>query len=897
MTTMTTPSSYGADQIRVLEGLEAVRLRPGMYIGSTTQRGLHHLVYEIVDNSVDEALAGYCDEINITLNEDDSITVTDNGRGIPVTAKEDHDGKSALEVVHTVLHAGGKFGDGGYKVSGGLHGVGASVVNALSTKFVVEVSREGHIWRQQYSEGIPQTEVDNIGDTEKTGTKTHFWPDGSIFETTVMDGDVLGTRLREMAFLNKGLKIVFTDKKTDFHEVFHYDGGISSYVNFLNENKTVSHDPPFYCDETRDDVAVEISFQYTDSYSENVLSFANNISTSHGGTHLTGFRNALTRIVNDYARKNNILKEKDGNLTGDDVREGLTGVISVKVPNPQFEGQTKEKLGNGEVQGIVQNILGDKLADWLELNPKSAKGLIQKAVQASQAREAARKARELTRRKTALETSNLPGKLADCASRDPEQSEIYIVEGDSAGGSAKQGRNREFQAILPLRGKILNVERARLDKMYNNNEIQSLIQALGITISRAEEDFEYDKLRYHRIIIMTDADVDGAHIRTLILTFFFRYAKPLMEKGFIYIAQPPLFKVSHGKEDKYLYNEAALEKMLFERGIKNLELVAKRRVKSVKDAELLTTLEKLNRYNNIFHSQALVKLPPDVLSWMVTNKTEANRLNDLTQAETLKGDLASEFDGHKFAVEQSVDDGHAVLWINPVERTDEEIAAIKQGFIEEQQAKIKAEAEAKAAAALAESAKATEASTDGETAEENTAEDSTVEESTPENNEPSEATEAVVAEEIEIPEPFVSRFKANEGVKITGDVLDSVEFEKLIEIYGEVNEFIPNDKEPVTVVVGDKEELEVNDFNMVKTIIEERGKKGINLQRFKGLGEMMPVQLWDTTMNPETRTLLKVEIQEAQVADKLFDTLMGEHVAPRRQFIESNAQKVKNLDI
>jgi len=833
-------SSYGADQIRVLEGLEAVRLRPGMYIGSTTQRGLHHLVYEIVDNSVDEALAGFCKEIHVTINEDDSVTVQDDGRGIPVARKEDHDGKSALEVVHTVLHAGGKFGDGGYKVSGGLHGVGASVVNALSTKFVVEVSREGHIWRQTYAKGIPQSDVDVIGDTDKTGTKTHFWPDGDIFETTIMDGDILGTRLREMAFLNKGLRIVFTDKKTNFHEVFHYDGGIGSYVAFLNENKVMMHEPPFYCDETREDVAVEIAFQYTDSYSENVLSFANNINTSHGGTHLTGFRNALTRIINDYARKNSILKEKDDNLTGDDVREGLTAVVSVKVPNPQFEGQTKEKLGNGEVQGVVQNILGDKLADWLELNPKPAKGLIQKAVQAAQAREAARKARELTRRKTALETSNLPGKLADCASRNPEVSEIYIVEGDSAGGSAKQGRNREFQAILPLRGKILNVERARLDKIYNNNEIQSLIQALGITISRVEEDFDAEKLRYHKIIIMTDADVDGAHIRTLILTFFFRYAKPLIENGYVYIAQPPLFKVSHGKEEKYLYNEAALEKMLFERGISGLELVAKRRVASVKDSDLLTTLGQLNRFNNTFRSPSLSKLPSDVLFWVINNKISVSRLNDITQAEAFKAELAAQFPDHRFEVEPSAEDDHAVLWINPIQRSEDEI----QTLLSQAQA------------------------------------------ATSENQE--ETTPAT---------PFVSRFKPAEGARLTVDILDSVELEKLVELYGQIQGYLPSATDPVTLVVGDKDELEVADFDTIKAFIEERGKKGITLQRFKGLGEMMPAQLWETTMNPETRTLLQVEIQEAAVADRLFDTLMGERVEPRRNFIEANAQKVKNLDI
>ncbi|MBY0405918.1 MAG: type IIA DNA topoisomerase subunit B, partial [Cyanobacteria bacterium] len=526
--------SYDADQIRVLEGLEAVRLRPGMYIGSTSQRGLHHLVYEIVDNSIDEALAGYCTEINVSINEDESVTVSDNGRGIPVGVKADS-GKSALEIVHTVLHAGGKFGDGGYKVSGGLHGVGASVVNALSEKLVVEVCREGFVWKQAYHRGVPLHPVEKMGETTTSGTKSTFWPDSEIFDITEMDRDTIKSRLKEMAFLNKGLKIVFHDKKSATSEVFQYEGGISSYVEFLNESKTIIFEPPFYVDETRDEVKVEVSIQYTDSYSENVLSFANNINTHHGGTHLTGFRNALTRVVNDYARKNNILKENEANLAGDDIREGLTAIISVKVNNPEFEGQTKEKLGNSEVQGIVQAVLTERLHDWLELNPKQGKLLVSKAVLAFQAREAARKARELTRRKSVLESSALPGKLADCSNREPERCEIYIVEGDSAGGSAKQGRNRQFQAILPLRGKILNVERARLDKIYNNNEIQSLIQALGISISRSEEEFEMERLRYHKIIIMTDADVDGAHIRTLLLTFFFRYARPLIENGYVYI--------------------------------------------------------------------------------------------------------------------------------------------------------------------------------------------------------------------------------------------------------------------------------------------------------------------------------------------------------------------------
>lgn len=491
---MTQSNSYDASNIRVLEGLEAVRLRPGMYIGSTSQRGLHHCIYEIVDNSIDESLAGYCKVIRVTINKDESVTVEDDGRGIPVDIKPES-GKSALEIVHTVLHAGGKFGDGGYKVSGGLHGVGASVVNALSEKYIVEVSRDGYVHRQEYLRGEPVSPVEKIRETEKTGTKTTFWPDPEIFtETTEFDRDVISNRLREMAFLNKGLRIIFKDEKEENpqEQEYHYEGGIGSYVEFLNKNKEVMFAPPVYIDKTVEGTSVEIALQYTDSYAESVLSFANNINTHNGGTHLTGFRNAITRVLNDYARKNNILKDSDQNLTGDDVREGLTAIVSVKLSNPQFEGQTKEKLGNAEVTPIVNDVVREKFQEWLEFNPKYAKTIIEKTLQAQRAREAARKARELTRRKTVLENSTLPGKLADCSSREAEKCELFIVEGDSAGGSAKQGRNRMFQAILPLRGKILNVERARLDKIYGNNEIQSLIQAIGVNISRNENDVDIE---------------------------------------------------------------------------------------------------------------------------------------------------------------------------------------------------------------------------------------------------------------------------------------------------------------------------------------------------------------------------------------------------------------------
>ncbi|HHU31801.1 MAG TPA: DNA topoisomerase (ATP-hydrolyzing) subunit B [Clostridia bacterium] len=556
---------YDASQIQVLEGLEAVRKRPGMYIGSTSSRGLHHLVYEIVDNSIDEALAGYCTKIEITIHEDNSITVTDNGRGIPVDIHPKI-GKPAVEVALTVLHAGGKFGGAGYKVSGGLHGVGMSVVNALSEWLVVKVKRDGQIYQQRFERGKTVTELKVVGKTKGTGTLISFKPDHLIFEDLIYDFDILAHRLRELSFLNKGLKIVLNDERVDKTETFLHNGGIIDFVKYANKNKDVLHNKPIYFQQLKDKVEVEIALQYHDGYSENIYSYVNNIRTTEGGTHEVGFKTALTRVVNDYARKANILKENEANLTGEDVREGLTAVLSVKVIDPQFEGQTKTKLGNSEVRGIVDSVVGEGMSAFLEENPPVAKKFIEKAVNAARAREAARKARELTRRKSALEVSNLPGKLADCSLKDPALCELYLVEGDSAGGSAKQGRDRHFQAILPLRGKILNVEKARLDRVLANEEIRTMITALGTGIS---EDFNLEKARYHKTIIMTDADVDGAHIRTLLLTFFYRFMRPLVEKGYVYIAQPPLYNVRIGKKDNYIYSDEELKKFLDEIGNQN----------------------------------------------------------------------------------------------------------------------------------------------------------------------------------------------------------------------------------------------------------------------------------------------------------------------------------------
>ena len=556
--------TYDENQIQVLEGLEAVRKRPGMYIGSTSLRGLHHLVYEIVDNSIDEALAGYCKNIKIYIHKDNSITVKDDGRGMPVGIHQKMK-KSTVEVIMTVLHAGGKFGGGGYKVSGGLHGVGASVVNALSEECDVTVTRDGEVWRQTYSRGNVTSELVKIGTNNESGTTVHFKPDATIFEDTVYDFDTLSQRLRELAFLNKGINITLVDERNDVSESYHYEGGIKSFVSYLNRNKESLHEEPVYVEGIKDGISVEVALQYHDGYNENIFTFANNIDTVEGGTHLVGFKTALTRVINDYAKKFGHLKESDKNLSGDDIREGLTAVVSVKISEPQFEGQTKTKLGNTEVRGVVESIAGEGIAIFLEENPAVGKIIVEKALLASRARDAARKARELTR-KSVLERNSLPGKLADCSSKDPKECEIYIVEGDSAGGSAKQGRDRSFQAILPLRGKIMNVEKQRLDKILGSDTIRSLVTAIGAGIG---PEFDIEKIRYNRIIIMTDADVDGAHIRTLLLTFFYRYMRELVEKGHVYIAQPPLYKISKGKKEQYAYSDKESEIILEEFGGKD----------------------------------------------------------------------------------------------------------------------------------------------------------------------------------------------------------------------------------------------------------------------------------------------------------------------------------------
>ena len=806
--------NYDASNIRVLEGLEAVRMRPGMYIGSTSQRGLHHCIYEIVDNSIDESLAGYCSEIHVTVHKDNSVTVEDNGRGIPVDIKPET-GKSALEIVHTVLHAGGKFGDGGYKVSGGLHGVGASVVNALSEKLIVEVSRQGNVWTQEYLRGEALAPVEKGKDTTKTGTKTTFWLDPEIFtETTVIDVDVIATRFREMAFLNKGLKIILHADEGEVEQTFYYEGGIASYVEYLNKNKNPLFEQPIYIDKMIDGMRVEVAMQYTDSYSESILSFANNINTHSGGTHLTGFRNAITRVLNEYARKNNILKDSEQNLSGDDVREGLTAIVSVKLSNPEFEGQTKEKLGNQEVMSAVQDALREKFQEWLEFNPKMGKNIIEKTLQAQRAREAARKARELTRRKTVLENSTLPGKLADCSNREPEKCEIYLVEGDSAGGSAKQGRNRMFQAILPLRGKILNVEKARLDKIYANNEIQSMVQAFGIKISRNPEEVDLTKLRYHKIIIMTDADVDGAHIRTLMLTFFFRYARPMIEDGYVYIAQPPLFKITTGKTSEYLYDEKGLDKLLKERGIKSLSLSNKNKTVTKSNEELIELLKNMGAYYRSYNNAILNNIPAVALRALVRSDVQPEDFSDQAKMTSILEYTKKYLEDHaeNYNISDAKDYSLELKYNPENARYNIQLTT---------------------------------------------------------NN--------------------------SDAIKISSSIIKSSEYKRFKTAYPLIRDFLIEEEGNLNLET-ESEKHEITSFEQLHKIIDEKGQKGLSIQRFKGLGEMMPQQLWDTTMNPETRTLSKVTIEDAMMCDQLFDILMGDKVEPRRDFIQTHAIYATNID-
>jgi DNA gyrase subunit B len=822
-------NGYGAESITVLEGRDAVRKRPAMYIGSNGDLGLHHLVYEIVDNSVDEALAGYCDTINVAIHLDNSITVEDNGRGIPVDMHSTEK-KPAAEVVMTVLHAGGKFDSNAYKVSGGLHGVGASCVNFLSEWLRMEIRRQGAVYEMEFRQGFKSADLVKTGKTTKTGTKITFKPDPEIFTTTEYSFDRLSERLREKAFLNKGIRITITDERTEEekkHEFF-YEGGIAEFVSHLNKNKSVLHAKPIYFERTPsgqngDDLTVEVAIQYNDAYDEKVFAFANNINTVDGGTHLSGFRSALSKAISRYATTANILKDFKGSLTGDDVREGLVAVISVKIPQPQFEGQTKGKL-NSDVKGPVDSFIYEKLSQYFEEHPAVAKAIVGKAVEAARGREAARKAREIVR-KGALSGSGLPGKLADCAEKDPAACEIYIVEGDSAVGSAKQGRDRKTQAILPLKGKILNVERARFDKMLGHGEIKALITALGTGIGK--DDFNVNNLRYHKIILMTDADVDGSHIRTLLLTFFYRQMPQLLEhkvetvdengekqtetRGYVYIAQPPLYKIKKGKTERYIKDDREMNRFLMKKATEDVRVTIKQTGETIEGRDLTALLEKMVEFSGYYHKLARRLHNSRVVDAMLEAmsgknglmRVEKRKLHDVFASEELLGQVEAAIDAAGFKTDLTSDEEHGLSSIE------------------------------------------------------------------------------------------VRYENSTTTAQINWDLATLVEFQRSVELYKQLFQL----HQPPFVIKEGSTETEVESRDELLNHVLAAAKKDLHIQRYKGLGEMNPEQLWETTMDPEKRTLLQVRIDDAVETDEIFTILMGDQVEPRRRFIEDNALDVKNLDV
>ena len=791
---------YDATTIHVLEGIEAVRRRPSMYIGDVGRRGLHHLAEEVVDNSIDEALAGFCRKIEVIIHSNNTITVIDDGRGIPVDMHKTEK-KPAVEVVLTTLHAGGKFDNKTYRISGGLHGVGVSVVNALSEWLEVEIKRDGKVYHQRYERGRVKSKLEVIGKTRKTGTKITFKPDKEIFKDIEYSFDLMNNRMRELAFLNKEIEIDLKDERTDKENIFKYKGGIVSFVQHLNSQKTSLYKKIIYMSKEKDKVQVEIAMQYNDGYAETVFCFANNISNLEGGTHLSGFKSALTRSINYYARKANLLKDKDANITGSDMREGLTAVISVKLPEPQFEGQTKTKLGNSEVEGIVASIVNEGLSEFLEENPSSARKIVEKVMTSARAREAARKARDLTRRKGVLESGGLPGKLSDCSETSPELSELYIVEGDSAGGSAKQGRDRRFQAILPIKGKILNVEKARMDKVLSNEEIRTMIQAVGTSIG--EEEFNISKLRYHKIILMADADVDGSHIRTLLLTFFYRKMKQLIEKGFIYIAQPPLYKIIQKKKQMYIETEQQFNSLILDWGAEDLKLVYLADKRQFTNKQFRDILDLLDQLGGIAH----------------TLKRKGMEFKELLENREKR---TKAFPVYKVKLDSNI-----VYAYN-----DKQLAALT-GDAEGDKAK-----------------------------------------------------EIVIDEEgsgISVIEIFEAR--------------ELTEIVKNLDKKGiNIDDYIIS-KKPICNIIYDSERIPLYSLREVLKYVKDLGRKGLTIQRYKGLGEMNPQQLWNTTMNPATRILLQVELEDAVAADEIFTVLMGDQVEPRREFIRKHAHEVKNLDI
>ncbi|MGQ4809157.1 DNA gyrase subunit B [Candidatus Entotheonellaceae bacterium PAL068K] len=801
-------STYDSRSIRVLQGLEAVHKRPAMYIGSTGAQGLHHLVYEVVDNSVDEAIAGYCENIQVVIHSDNSVTIVDDGRGIPVD-RHPIEKVSAAEVVMTKLHAGAKFDKGSYKVSGGLHGVGVSVVNALSEWLELEVRRDGHVHTQRYQRGAPESSLERVGTTQRVGTTVTFKPDAQIFtETTEYSFDTLSARLRELAFLNRGLRITIEDEREDRSHEFHYEGGIESFVTFLCQNKSVLNPSPMYIEGERDSIRLEVALQYTDGYSETIFSFVNTINTAEGGTHLSGLKGALTRSINAYASESGLLKNVKENLSGDDIREGLTGVISIQIPEPQFEGQTKTKLGNSEAKGVVETIVNEQLGIFLEENPAVGRKIVEKAITAARAREAARKARDLTRRKGLLESLTLPGKLADCSDRDPAQSELYLVEGDSAGGSAKQGRDRNYQAILPLRGKILNVEKSRFDKMLSSQEIQTLITALGTSIGR--EDFDIGKIRYHKIIVMTDADVDGSHIRTLLLTFFFRHMRPVIERGYLYIAQPPLYKVKRGQSEMYLKNQVAFDDYILQAATEKLRLLESHNSQEVGGHRLAALMRRVQTFEQL-------------LGRLERRRNDARVLRQAALLEDLRLPLLRD------------------------ETQTRQILLTLQEVLQQSHRDL--------------------------------------------------VHEGRIEWDEEHGYHRVIMVTQHNGATLTTTIdytlLTSKDFRDLQALASQLESL---SKPPFTLQNGDTEVVTDNFDELLQTI-STVGKKDLSIQRYKGLGEMNPVQLWDTTMDPERRTLLQITIEDAVEADYIFTTLMGDQVNPRKIFIEQHAKEVVNLDV
>jgi len=796
--------NYDSSSIKVLEGLEAVRLRPAMYIGSTGEMGLHHLVYEVVDNSVDEALAGFCTDIGVTIHIDNSLTVVDNGRGIPVDIHAE-EGVSAAQVVLTKLHAGGKFDSNSYKVSGGLHGVGVSCVNALSETFHLEVWRDKATWEQDYERGIPKAPLTKTGKSNKTGTKITFKPDGTIMDATEFNFDTLAQRLRQLAFLNKGLKIVLTDERGDDirSEEFFYSGGIAEFIKHLNRGKSALHDKPIHFEGDRElpgggKLTTEVALQYNDSYSENIFSFANNINTVDGGTHLSGFRSALTRTINYAATQTGLIKDAKENLTGDDVREGLTAVVSVKLPQPQFEGQTKGKL-NSDIQGYVVQLVNEKLGEFFDKNPSVTKKIISKAIDAARAREAARKARDLTRRKGALDSGGLPGKLADCQEKDPDRCELFLVEAESAGGTAKSGRDRRYQAILPLKGKILNVEKARYDKMLSHEEIRAMITAIGTGIGK-EEDFEFAKLRYGKIIIMTDADVDGSHIRTLLLTFFFRHMQQLITRGKVFVAQPPLYRIKKGKSEKYIKDDKEFTREILRRATENLTVEAAGGVK-LEGAELRTFLMSLDELSQITRRLERRVRDPRVVDVLTDVSLPIDSKADLQNEQSVKM-IADRLRKTKLEVTVEHEEEHSAWMI---------------GY-----------------------------------------------------RDPTNAIRLINTEFLALPEFRKTRTQVKQVARFNT---------------------------PPFTLVKDNHRAELPNWRELLATVKGEGMREVNVQRYKGLGEMNAEQLWATTMNAETRTLLQVDLNDFAETEPIFSTLMGEDVESRRKFIEENALDVRNLDV